>query len=404
MKIIWITSLFPSGTDTTKGIYLYRTVKELLKYYDISTLCVFPAVPPILKMMENPLQAKKTYNYWLKNYPKKPLTPEDLGSRSVFYIRYLRLPRRLFNHLEGYFAYFKAKRIIKDLIRKDTILHANWIFPSGQLARIISKKYNIPYIVSLLGTDVHNLKYGTKYWYFAKEVLDDAKIICSVSHQLIEKCEEEKIQIDKNKVLYIDNIYDEGKFCIGDKKVIRKKLSISEADRIILYAGNLVEVKNVETLINAFSEIIKINMHYKLFIAGSGFKEKYLKKIVNELKLNNDVCFLGNLFQEDLVNYMNAADVFCLPSKNEGTPNVIIESLLCGIAVVASNVGGIPEVITHGKNGYLFEPTNIQNLRNLLMKSLKKNWDRQKLRESVKRFFISEVIKKYHYLYQELNK
>ena len=304
MKIIWITSLFPVGNDSTKGIYLYRTVKALSKYYDITTLCVFPAVPPILKMIEKPLDAKKTYNYWKKNFPKKTLPKKGLDASKVHYIRYWRLPRRLFNHLEGYFAYFKAKKIIKDLITKDTILHSNWIFPSGQLARIIAKKYNIPYTVSLLGTDVHNLKFGSKYWYFAKKVIDDAKIICSVSHQLIEKCIEEKIRIDMNKVLFIDNIYDENTFCIRDKSLTRKKFNIIEKNKIILYAGGLIEVKNVDSLIKAFSEILKISPQYKLFIAGSGFKENYLKNLVKECKLDDDVSFLGNLFQEDLIGLL----------------------------------------------------------------------------------------------------
>ena len=404
MKIIWITSLFPSGTDTTKGIYLYRTVKALSNYYDITTICIFPAIPPILKMIQKPIYAKKTYTYWKKNYPKKPKPPNGINPSAIYYVRYLRLPRSLFGHLEGYFAFFKIKGIIKNLINKDTILHANWIFPSGQLARIIAKKYNIPFTVSLLGTDVHNLNYGTRYWYFAKEVLDDAKIICSVSHELIKKCLKEKIQIDENKIHYLDNIYDEDKFYIKDKRNVRKKNNISEDIKVILYAGNLIDVKNVDTLIKAFYEISKSDNSYKLFIAGSGSKENYLKELVKEFRLNEDVIFLGNLFQEDLIDYMNAADIFCLPSKNEGTPNVIIESLLCGIPVVASNVGGIPEVIKHGTNGYLFEPFNIRNLKDLLLKSFYRNWNRQMLRKSVERFFSSEVIKKYNYLYYEMNK
>ena len=147
---------------------------------------------------------------------------------------------------------------------------------------------------------------------------------------------------------------------------------------------------------------MKISPQYKLFIAGSGFKENYLKNLVKEFKLDDDVSFLGNLFQEDLIDYMNAADVFCLPSKNEGTPNVIIESLLCGTPVVASNVGGIPAIVKHGENGYLFEPRIIHDLKNQLLESLNRNWDRQKLRKSVEKFFTSESIKKYHFLYEVL--
>ena len=403
MKVIWITSLFPSGSNTTKGIYLYRTVKTLSKYYDISVLCIFPAVPPILKMIEKPFEAIKTYKYWRKNYPKKPSAPKDLNPSSIHYIRYWRMPRLLFNHLEGYFAYFKAKKIIDGLITKDTILHSNWIFPSGQLAKIISKKYNIPYTVALLGSDVHRLKHNSTYWYFAKDVIDNAKIVCSVSQQLIEKCIEEKIQVDMDKVFYIDNIYDENIFSIKDKNITRKELNLTGEDKIILYAGDLVDIKNVDTLIKAFSEILKIDHDYKLFISGAGFKEKYLKKLVVQLRLDDNISFLGNICQEDLINFMNAANVLCLPSKNEGMPNVIIESLLCGTPVVASNVGGIPTIVKHGENGYLFEPLETSELTNLLIESLTRNWDRQRIRKSVERFYSSIVIKKYHALYKRLS-
>ena len=399
MKIIWITSLFPTYNSIV-GIYLYRTVKVLSKYYNVNTVCIFPAVPPFLKMIEKPFVAIKTYNNWQKNFPKRPLPPNDIDKSSVYYTRYWRLPRVLFNHLEGYFAYLKTKKIIKTLITRDTILHSHWIFPSGQLARIIAKKHKIPYVVSLLGSDVHNLKYGTIYWYFAKKVLEDAKIICSVSHQLVEKCIKENIKIDMNKVVYIDNIYDENIFTMKDKYLIRNQIyDMAEKDKIILFAGNLVDIKNVDTLIKAFSEILKINQDCKLFIAGTGIKENYLKDLVKQLQLNG-VKFLGNLFQEDLINYMNAADVFCLPSKNEGTPNVIIESLLCGTPVVASNVGGIPDVIKQGENGYLFNPLMVEELKNQLLESLNRNWDRQKIRNSVERFYNSEVIKEYHELYK----
>ena len=402
MKIIWITSLFPSGSDSTKGIYLYRTVKALSKYYDITVLCIFPAVPPLLTMIKKPFEAIKTYKYWHKNYPKKPIAPKDLDPSSVHYVRYWRMPRFLFNHLEGYFAYFKVKKIMDGLITKDTILHSNWIFPSGQLTKIIAKKYKIPYTVSLRGGDVHNLKHSSNYWYFAKEVLDNAKIICSVSHKLIEKCREEKIQVNANNVIYISNIYDENIFTIKDKNKARKELNLTGEDKIILYAGGLTDIKNVDTLIKAFSEILKIEHNYKLFISGAGFKENYLKKLVVQLGVNDNISFLGNLRQEDLINYMNAANVLCLPSKNEGMPNVIIESLLCGTPVVASNVGGIPTIVKQGENGYLFEPTIINNLKNLLLVSLKRNWDRENLRRSVRRFYSSEVIIGYHELYKRL--
>lgn len=139
-----------------------------------------------------------------------------------------------------------------------------------------------------------------------------------------------------------------------------------------------------------------------MFIAGSGEKEHHLKNLVKRLNVADKVSFLGNLNQTELVEYLNAADVFCLPSKNEGTPNVLVESMLCGTPVVASNVGGIPDVISPGVNGFLLEPSSVQDISKKLEDALNINWDRDLIRQSVKRFFTDEVVKKYHALYEEL--
>jgi len=403
VKIIWITSLFPTGKETTKGIYLYRTVKKLSEKFDVITVVIYPSLPPFLQMLEKPKDAIKTYKYWKKNFPSNPKPPEGIQSSAIYYIRYWRLPRRFFNHLEGYFAYSKAKKIFRKIITKDTIIHSNWIFPSGQLAHILNKKYGIPYIVSLLGTDVHNLKFGTKYWEKANEVLQNASIISSVSKQLVEKCKKEKINLSNKTVFYLDNIYDETKFLIKPKSLVREKLNFQLNSKIIFFAGGLVPVKNVATLVKAFARLNTSFNNAKLLLAGAGIDKGMLQQLTHKFSCNSDVIFLGNLPSENLINYYNASDVFCLPSKNEGTPNVIVESLLCGTPVVASNVGGIPDVIQNEKNGYLFNPTDVDELERMLIKALSKKWEREEIRKSVSSFFTSETIIKYSNIYKQLS-
>jgi len=83
---------------------------------------------------------------------------------------------------------------------------------------------------------------------------------------------------------------------------------------------------------------------------------------------------------------MGASDVLCLPSLNEGLPNVALEALACGLPVVASNVGGVPEIVQDGVNGLLVPPGNVAALATALRTALARTWDRSILLGSVKRF------------------
>jgi glycosyltransferase involved in cell wall biosynthesis len=104
----------------------------------------------------------------------------------------------------------------------------------------------------------------------------------------------------------------------------------------------------------------------------------------------------------DLVNYYNAADIFCLPSKSEGLPNVIVEAFICGTPVVASAVGGIPAIVIEGINGFLAKPNSIEELENKIKISLEYSWNRESIRESVSFLFPEKVIEKYHNIYTSL--
>ena len=136
-----------------------------------------------------------------------------------------------------------------------------------------------------------------------------------------------------------------------------------------------------------------------LLIAGKGDEEGNLKEKIKQYKLNYNVKFLGSLNGKEMVAYYNASDIFCLPSQNEGTPNVVVESLLCGTPIVASEVGGIPYIIENGRNGYLVEPGSVLSLRENLLAALNVEWNREELRNSVSHLSPQNVLKEYEKVY-----
>ena len=183
---------------------------------------------------------------------------------------------------------------------------------------------------------------------------------------------------------------------------LRKNYNFGIDKKIIFFAGALRKIKNADVLIKAFAKLNREKLH--LLIAGAGFEEANLKDLVRRLKLEDEVKFLGNLNSEKMIDFYNLSDVFCLPSKNEGMPNVVVESLLCGTPVVASRVAEIPFMIKEGETGYLVEPNSAEDLAEKLEMSLNNDWDREKIRASMAHLSKENIVAQYRKVYGEVLK
>jgi len=126
----------------------------------------------------------------------------------------------------------------------------------------------------------------------------------------------------------------------------------------LLYVGRLDSIKGVEYLIEGLQKLKeKTDLPVKLKIVGTGDDERNLRKMVTNSSLNDDVAFLGYIpFGSDLIEIYRKCDIFVLPSFGEGTPKVLPEALSQGLPVIATTVGGIPDMIENGKNGLLIPP------------------------------------------------
>ena len=402
MNLIWLTPEFPSSANNYNGMYIYRTVKELAKYYKVYVVCLYPALPPILNMIKYWRDWKSIYNNWKNSYPRNSEAPSEFSDGQIIYLRYYRLPKGKFHHIEGWLAYIHARKYLSKIVDSSSIIHANFVFPAGTMASIISRKYNVPFLISLLGSDINELIEGTKFWKVTKKLLKQAHKVTAVSNNLFDKCIEMHIDIEGSKKELIDNFYEADKFIIKNRNKIKELLRIDLNVKMIFFAGSLVPIKNVDILIEAVSNILNSRSDVNLFIAGSGIHLGLLERLVENKRIKDKIFFVGRLSNEELINYYNAADVFCLPSKSEGLPNVIVESFLCGTPVVASAVGGIPTIVKEGVNGFMTEPNSVKDLEEKIKISLNYSWNRESIRESVSSFFPERVVEKYHDIYKSL--
>jgi len=405
LRIIWLTTQFPVGEKNRNGMFIYRTVKELSKLYKITVIVLHPVIPPILPMIKNLSNWRKIYLEWKEKYPRNPVKPKDAKDIDIIYSNYFRPPRPKIMFLESWGALPNIKKVINKYKNEKIVIHANWIFPEGYLASILFTKYNYPYILTLRGSDFKQIGNNSLNKKYAEKTIDLASKITAVSESLVNEGKDKGIKIPLEKFSITNNFYDFKKFHIKSKIESKKELGFNRDKKIIFFAGALRKIKNIYLLLDSLIILIsKEKYNIVLLLAGYGYEENKLKEYVSANNLTENVIFVGNLNSDELVEYYNAANVFCLPSFSEGLPNVVVETLMCGTPVVAASVGGIPTIIKNGFNGYLIDPYSKESLTNALEDTLNKKWDREILRKSISFLSPDNIIKQYSSIYNQILK
>lgn len=140
-------------------------------------------------------------------------------------------------------------------------------------------------------------------------------------------------------------------------KCIRKNDYEANGVFTIVHVGRFMKVKNHKTLIRAFAGFAEKKENVRLQLLGEGELLDEMKNYAEKLEVADKVEFLG--LQSNVYPYLNKADVFCLPSEYEGVPMTLIEAMGTGLPIVASNVGGIPDMLVNGENALLVEPNYV---------------------------------------------
>jgi glycosyltransferase involved in cell wall biosynthesis len=192
-----------------------------------------------------------------------------------------------------------------------------------------------------------------------------------ISQPLVDWALSEKIVLRRDKIEKIYSGIDLDRFrpVTDDEKIrIRKKWNIGHNDAVIGIVSKLWEGKGHEVLIRAFKEIKREIKEARLVIVGEGPLDSMLHEITDTLGLTDSVLFTG--FQMDVAGIISSFDVAVLPSFFEGMGRVLLEAMAMEKPVVASRVGGIPDLVKDGINGFLITPGDVKGLAEALKKLL----------------------------------
>ena len=299
--------------------------------------------------------------------------------------------------LRMWFRFFlKIRSINPDIIHVQSIPLSVPAF----FMRIFSNKN---YIVWVQGSDIYTPTVFLKL--FSAALLKKASTIIALTEGM-------KAEIDKkykmNSVV-IPNGIELYKFkteLTGLSKLQTGSYS-SDTDQNIIFVGTLRQIKGVRYLIEAMS-IMRLNdPHVELMIVGDGEEKEYLQKLTSDLNLNNCVSFVGKVPNDDIPKYMKEADLFVLPSLSESFGIVNIEAMASGLPIVSTNVGGLPDLIKDGINGFLVNPRDPAAIaeKSLLIlndKNLKERISQNNLSEAKKYswdYVIERLVDEYNKVY-----
>ena len=284
----------------------------------------------------------------------------------------------------GRAMYYSVRKLVKELHKTspfDVIL-ASWAYPDAYAASLLAKDLGIPFVVNVLGSDINALTKLPALRLQIIETLNKSHRVISVSHALCETVL--KLGVAPEKVVVQHNGVDGVKFKLQDRIQVRERLGLPADRNIILYVGNWVPEKGVDILVQAIGKLRSMGRtDVLLTLVGSGPLEPKLKEIVATLGIEAQVRFCGRKSHIEVPDWMAAADIFCLPSLREGCPNVILEALSCGRPVVASRVGGVPELLDE-RNGIMTLAGDPDLLATALSQALDRHWNENELRETVK--------------------
>jgi glycosyltransferase involved in cell wall biosynthesis len=172
-------------------------------------------------------------------------------------------------------------------------------------------------------------------------------------------------KLDENKIRVIHNGVDVNKFKpTNDKLKAKAELGFNLQDKAILYVGRLYARKGLFTLIESMPPVIRKFKNAKFIISGKGLSDELgkLAKHAAKLGVKDKIVFAGYFPDKKLPKLYQAADVFAFSTFYENLPFAVLEAMSTGLPVVTTNVGGIPEMIEDGKNGFLVQPFNSQEL------------------------------------------
>jgi teichuronic acid biosynthesis glycosyltransferase TuaC len=332
--VLTLTPFFPSNQNEVSGCYVAEPIAQFQQFGVESSVI---AVAPIYYSQRQSI----------------PSAPAD-------WVRYPQIPRTLGLSSAGKFLYARLFRRIQKLHRLKSIdvIHAHAALPCGHAAALLSRRLNIPFVVTVHGLDVFNNCHlgGTPAAWRRKVSIDvyrAARTVICISGKVQEVLKTEV------PVETISTVVHNG---VDPILFSPNSAGTQPHDQEILVVGILLPSKGHELVLKALKNLTSSFPQLRCRIIGEGPCLAQFEALARDLGIEQRVNFVGRQSRSEVAEAMRRCSVFVLPSWNEGLGCVYLEAMSSGKPVIACEGQGIDEVIEHGKNGYLIPANGLDEL------------------------------------------
>ncbi len=266
------------------------------------------------------------------------------------------------------------KTLFFSISKKFDVIHAHYAFPTGFIGLISKWITRKPLIITVHGGDINILaKRNEIVFRLCKLSLDKADALIAVSEDIKRKLTEH-FDVDENKIHVTNMGVDTEIFKPLDKAECREKIGFNKDKKMILFVGNLIPRKGVVYLIEAINLIKSYGIDkIECILLGSKVDKKYVNSLYEKSrssKIDDIIRFIDPVPYDEVALWMNAADIFVLPSQEEPFGLVALEALACGTPTIATAVGGLKELVVDEKTGYSVPPQDPKAIANKMMRIL----------------------------------
>lgn len=284
------------------------------------------------------------------------------------------------------------------------ILHVHYAMPHA-ICAILAKdiaEHDVKIVTTLHGTDITVLGIDQTFKRMIAYGIEKSDAVTAVSHDLVKRTKEQ-LAIDRDiEVIY--NFVNEKEYYKKDREYIKKHYGITSDEKVVIHISNFRKVKRIRDVIQTFNYIQK-EVNAKLILVGDGPDHQMAIDYVKELDMEDKVIFLGR--QKNISDLLSISHVKLLLSEQESFGLVLLEAMACEVPAIGTNVGGIPEVIEHGKTGYIVNLGDTVSAAKYAIELLNNNllyniFSRQANARVTEHFHSEEIVNKYISLYERL--